>query len=253
INEFVERLHTSIKTAKPWVKFGISPFGIWRPGNPPQVQGFDSYAKLYADSRKWLANGWVDYFSPQLYWAIDAPEQRFPVLLKWWTDQNPRNRLLVPGLASNKAAGPWTTSEILEQIRIGRQQDGVNGQIHWNMSALLKNSALAGALQRGPYAEPALVPGCTWVRRSVPEKPLVSATQDGKSTSITFKPGDSEPVGVWLLQTRSGGAWQNNVLPRERRTFTFDSAPPDAIAVSAVDRYGNVSRPATLARQSTPN
>ena len=75
------------------MKFGVSPFGIWRPGNPPQIKGFDSYAELYADSRKWLANGWVDYFAPQLYWAIDPPEQSFPVLLKWWAEQNAKGRL----------------------------------------------------------------------------------------------------------------------------------------------------------------
>jgi len=83
VNLFIERVYKSIKAAKPWVKFGISPFGIWRPGNPPQIKGFDAFAELYADSRKWLANGWVDYFAPQLYWPIDPPDQSFPVLLRW--------------------------------------------------------------------------------------------------------------------------------------------------------------------------
>ena len=62
---------------KPWVKFGISPFGIWRPMNPPQIRGLDAYAKLYADSRLWLANGWLDYFAPQLYWAVEPTGAKF--------------------------------------------------------------------------------------------------------------------------------------------------------------------------------
>ena len=67
VNIFIERLYRSIKAVKPAVKFGVSPFGIWRPNNPPQIQGYDAYANLYADSRKWLAKGWVDYFAPQLF------------------------------------------------------------------------------------------------------------------------------------------------------------------------------------------
>src|SRR5205807_10065901 len=59
VNTFIQRLHQSIKAAKPWVKLGISPFGIWQPGNPPQIKGFNAYEKLYCDARKWLVNGWM--------------------------------------------------------------------------------------------------------------------------------------------------------------------------------------------------
>ena len=98
VNQFVHSVYQSIKALKPWVKFGISPFGIWRPMNPLQIRGLDAYAKLYADSRLWLANGWLDYFAPQLYWAVEPPEQSFPALLNWWTQQNPKGRHLWPGL-----------------------------------------------------------------------------------------------------------------------------------------------------------
>ena len=54
VNVFIQRVYTSVKAAKPWVKFGVSPFGIWRPGNPPQIRGYDAYDELYADARKWL-------------------------------------------------------------------------------------------------------------------------------------------------------------------------------------------------------
>ncbi|HEU5397235.1 MAG TPA: family 10 glycosylhydrolase, partial [Verrucomicrobiae bacterium] len=66
INQFVAKVYHDIKAAKPWVKFGISPFGIWRPENPAPIRGMDAYATLYADSRRWLASGWVDYLAPQL-------------------------------------------------------------------------------------------------------------------------------------------------------------------------------------------
>src|SRR5205085_3833851 len=75
IDKFLERLYRDAHRIRPNIKVGMSPFGIWRPGNPPSVAGFDAYAKIYADSKKWLQSGWVDYLVPQLYWAISAPKQ----------------------------------------------------------------------------------------------------------------------------------------------------------------------------------
>src|SRR6185503_5461665 len=75
VDKLVEALYKGVHAVKPWVKVGISPFGIWRPGNPPQIAGFDAYAEIYADSKKWLQNGWGDYFAPQLYWPIARPQQ----------------------------------------------------------------------------------------------------------------------------------------------------------------------------------
>jgi Uncharacterized protein conserved in bacteria len=78
VNQLVREMYAAIKRAKPWVKFGVSPFGIWRPGYPERIKGFDAYSELFADSRKWLAEGWVDYFTPQIYWAIGKPDERIP-------------------------------------------------------------------------------------------------------------------------------------------------------------------------------
>ena len=93
----IERLYRAIKTEKSWVKLGISPFGIGRPGYPAQIKGFDAYSQIYADARKWLANGWLDYFSPQLYWNIEFPDQSYPVLLNWWVEQNTFGRHIWAG------------------------------------------------------------------------------------------------------------------------------------------------------------
>ena len=94
VDKLIEAMHVGIAKTKPWVKFGISPFGIWRPGNPESVVGFDAYTQLYADSRKWLRAGWVDYFTPQLYWAIAPEKQSYPKLLAWWAGQNEKGRHL---------------------------------------------------------------------------------------------------------------------------------------------------------------
>ncbi len=87
VNQFIQRLYTAIKSEKPAVKFGISPFGISRPGHPESISGFDQYEMLYADARRWLNEGWIDYWSPQLYWPINQIPQSYPVLLGWWVKE----------------------------------------------------------------------------------------------------------------------------------------------------------------------
>ena len=246
VNTFVRRTYESIKAAKPWVKFGVSPFGIWRPGNPPQIRGFDAYVKLYADSRKWLVNGWLDYFAPQLYWSISVPEQSFPVLLKWWAQQNPKDRHLVPGMDTTKTARRWAPQEIVDQIRLTRKQSGTAGHVHWNMKALMRNEALDTALERDVYAQPALVPACPWLGRSTVTRPKVSARPQGSSAEASWSLQKQEAAWLWVLQTRHAGGWSTEILPGSITHRTFPSPLPEAIAVSAVDRYGNVSRAIVL-------
>ena len=82
MNRFIKRIYEEIKSEKPFVKFGLSPFGIWRPGYPQSVVGYDQYDKLYADAKLWLNEGWIDYFTPQLYWQINQYGQSFPGIIR---------------------------------------------------------------------------------------------------------------------------------------------------------------------------
>ncbi|MCD6308230.1 MAG: family 10 glycosylhydrolase, partial [Candidatus Latescibacteria bacterium] len=103
VDTFVERVYRGIRKAKPRVRFGMSPFGIWRPYFPQSIRGLDQYDVLYADAKRWLNEGWVDYFTPQLYWPIRQIPQSYPVLLSWWARENTRNRNLWPGLYTSRA------------------------------------------------------------------------------------------------------------------------------------------------------
>src|SRR5690606_16347473 len=135
VDELVERLHRGIQARKPWVLFGISPFGIARPGVPAGIQaGRDQYADLAADVRKWLAEGWCDYLAPQLYWPIAQRPQSYATLLRWWPTQNPLHRHLWPGNNASRtmAADGWPLDEILDQVRLTRQQPGAGGNIHFS-------------------------------------------------------------------------------------------------------------------------
>jgi len=141
VDTFVRRMYREVKAAKPWVKVGVSPFGIWRPGYPEQVRGLDAYKELFADSRKWVANGWLDYVVPQLYWPVAQTAQSYPVLLHWWAEQNAKGRHLWAGNFTSRAAGlaspVWGTGELLEQIRLTREEPGASGNVHFSMKALM--------------------------------------------------------------------------------------------------------------------
>jgi uncharacterized lipoprotein YddW (UPF0748 family) len=241
VNVFIRRVYESIKAAKPWVKFGVSPFGIWRPGYPAQIRGYDSFAKLYADSRKWLASGWVDYFVPQLYWAIAPPEQSFPVLLKWWAEQNGEGRNIYAGLDSTKVGNKWQPEEILNQIRLARAPGGGAGEIHWNGSALMHNTKLDLALERDVYAEPALVPASPWLGRATLEKPRLNVKAGRSHPKFEWSAAAGAEPWQWVLQTRKNGHWTIRILPRATKSVTWNGPLPEVLAVSGVDRNGNLS------------
>jgi uncharacterized lipoprotein YddW (UPF0748 family) len=246
VNAFVHRVYVSIKEAKPWVKFGISPFGIWRPGNPPQIRGLDAFARLNADSRKWLVNGWVDYLAPQLYWAIAPPETSFPVLLRWWTQQNAQQRLLCPGLKSYNVGRTWPAEELINQIRLTRGQTGAGGHVHWDIKALVRNGALGTALERDVYSEVALVPSAPWLERMPPARPALRLSSAGGITTAGWTVANAAKVRLWLVQTRTGSKWTTQILPRQSASIVLARQPPEVLAVTAIDRCGNSSSPTVV-------
>ncbi len=254
VDAFVRDLYRAIKRTKPRVKFGVSPFGIWRPGHPATIQGFDPYEQIYADARKWLVEGWVDYFAPQLYWPIQPAAQSYPTLLAWWAQENVKRRHLWPGnFTSRVGAGDstrrWMPTEILEQVRLTRSVPGATGNIHFSMKVFLENRDSIGTqLGRGAYAEPALVPATPWLDSIPPRRPTAAARMDTVTGGLTVRmlPSGKERIWRWIVRTRTNGTWATHVLPGWQRSHavTFDDvAPqPDEILVTAVDRLGNESR-----------
>jgi uncharacterized lipoprotein YddW (UPF0748 family) len=160
VNTFIERMYAETKALKSWVKVGISPFGIWRPGYPQGITGFDQYGKLYADARLWLNRGWVDYWTPQLYWPIDQEKQSFPKLLAWWVGENTKHRHVWPGLGTYR----HSPKEIVAQIETTRKQPGATGHVHFSMKTIMHNKdGIADAL-KAVYQETALVPESPWLK-----------------------------------------------------------------------------------------
>lgn len=165
VNRFVRRCYQTVHQIKPQVKFGISPFGIWRPNVPEGIEaGLDAFDDLAADARLWLRQGWVDYLAPQLYWRDGGP-QSFSALLHWWQSENVRGRHLWPGLDSTSDRG-HSLAEIRKQILFSRGIRGipVPGQIFWAARDIVSNRlGLADLLRNELYSQPAAVPHCPWL------------------------------------------------------------------------------------------
>lgn len=242
VDRFVERMYREVHAIKPTIKVGISPFGIWRPGNPASVQGLDAYATIYADSRKWLQQGWLDYLAPQLYWAISAPQQSFPALLDWWIQQNTKGRHVWPGLAAyrvNDGTGSaFSLTEIPDQIRATRQRSGATGELLYNTTWTLKQNgaALANALASDLYKTPALVPASTWLDNTPPASPTITVS----AAKVDISPASGEAPRWWVIRLRSPTAWTTNVLFAEQRFLAIDTSV-DRVLVQAVDQAGNLS------------
>lgn len=255
VDELVERLYAAVKAAKPWVKFGISPFGTWRPGYPPVIGGYDAYENLYADARKWLWRGWLDYATPQLYWPIDRWDLSFPVLLGWWDRQNLYGRHLWPGLIPSRIGDPsrvleeWSATEIVRQIYVTRGQHGANGNILFSMRSLMgRPDSVADLIRRQAYAQPALVPASTWLDATPPQQPVVSLVPRGNAFDLRFRAGAAEPAWQWVVQVHhEDDSWITWILPgaEDRLSVTTrrGDARPDAVFITVLDRYGNGSRP----------
>jgi uncharacterized lipoprotein YddW (UPF0748 family) len=252
IHRLIEQISKSIKAEKPQVLFGISPFGIPRPGQPVGVKGFDQYDKLYADAVHWVGQGWADYFSPQLYWKVDAPGQPFQPLLDHWIKVNSKNRHIWPGLSISRVRegnSGYDPAEILRQITLIRQTPGSTGHILFSFKALQANRLkLTDKLRDGPYKTPALVPISPWIASKPPAKPTVSAVYhpEPDQTIVEIQQGQETPPFLWAVSARIGDVWTFSVHPAGEVRLTLPGEF-DALSISAVDRLGNASEPAEIA------
>ncbi|HYW31661.1 MAG TPA: family 10 glycosylhydrolase [Gemmatimonas sp.] len=257
VNRFVERLYAESHASRATIRVGISPFGIWRPGNPPGIVGLDSYASIYADSRLWLQRGWADYLAPQLYWSIASTGQSFNALTDWWTAQNSMRRHLWPGLAAYRVADGTTSAyaagEIVAQVSALRQRaggaGGPTGAVLYNTSSVMSNrDGLLTALT-ATFAARALVPATPWLDAVVPQPPTMSVSSASAAGAPVLRvaiSGDGgEPLSWWLLRWRNATGWSQRLVPVSTRTVDVPAgagaAATDAIVLNAIDRTGNAS------------
>lgn len=253
INGFVRSAYGAVKSTKSYVDFGVSPFGIWRPGNPSSVKaGLDAYDDICADSRLWFNQGWLDYLSPQLYWRIDS-DQNYASLYQWWSGENKQHRHLFPGIASSRILSSddrgRPATETIRQIDVTRQKPSPAGpgHLHWSIEALKEDrGGLCGKLRQA-YAQTAIPPASPWLGGGSPAPVFVAPAETKAGLHLTFKP---EASARWrVLQVRDGNQWTTlRLIPAAQESVQLQGNP-DAVAIRHVGPTGMLSVPTVLARQ----
>ena len=204
INLLIQAVSANIKAIKPWVEFGVSPSGIWRNGGAEgsATTGLQHYVSLYADSRKWLQQGWIDYLCPQVYWYINQPGSDYKVLIPWWNN-NAFGRLIYIGMAGYKVGDPaqhisWSNrSQIPNQVRMNRDPayPNIHGQSIYNTSSLRNNPLnFRDSLRLRFYNTPALQPLMPWVDAVAPN-PATALTALYSSNTVTLN-WTNPPVAI---------------------------------------------------------
>jgi len=253
VDTLVREMSERIKQLKPWVKFGISPFGIWRNKDTDPAgsdsNGLESYDAIYADTRKWVRERWLDYIVPQLYWAIGFDKADYAKVLPWWsaTVKDTGVQLYI-GQGDYRVGekGPWKQPDQIERQLALNDRYGVQGSVHFSAKQIRADRLGAVTRYRSRhYAAPALLPTMRRLPLEPPGAPRATAARraDGRVAVEWQAGGGPEPVS-WALYRVDGAAANLVATGRAGKQDVVDPAPPAAEAtycLSALDRSGNES------------
>lgn len=235
INKVILRLGTGIKATKSHVLFGISPFGIWKAGDPPGVQGLSSYDAIYCDSRRWIDKGWLDYLAPQLYWKIDS-HQNYTALLNWWVHQNAHAHHIYAGIGVYRVkTKDWPVSEIENQITISRNlgNEMSCGNIFFSVKYFAHNDkGIDDILKSKFYKTPALQPINSWIKAPPVAPPTGLKAIENGFLWVADKTGH---VVKWAVYKKIGNQWTlEQTLPG---FAVIAGGKSGSYALSAVNRF----------------
>lgn len=198
VDKMIEQISVKIKAISPHVKFGISPFGVWRNNDMDPVNGSmtaagqTSYDDLNADIIKWLENGWIDYVAPQLYWNIGFQPADYQVLLDWWASRTYGRHLYI-GHAAYKVGKDkqpaWSErTEIAKQIQLNRDSQLVLGSAFFNAKAVKANPLGLADTLAAYYEYPALIPPMAYIEMPIPLAPILEPIKSKKGKiKLTWK------------------------------------------------------------------
>ena len=231
VDLIIKQIHDSIKVIKPWVEFGIAPFGVWRnsdkdPSGSATRAGVTNYDDLYADILKWQKEGWIDYVTPQLYWERGMKAADYTVLADWWSKNSYGCQIFVgqaPYRVSRKSSNRhWRkASEIIGQVKLNRSLPGIDGSMFFSAKSLKNNPRhLMEKLTRSLYRYPALTPVNNRITPVIPDMP---------GNAVISSAGE-----MITLNWTKGNDTKNFVVYRFRKGKTADMGnPANIFAVTA--------------------
>lgn len=278
VNQLIKMLSDSIHKHKPHMKFGISPSGIWanksQTPDGSDTHGGDSYYELFADSRKWMKEGWLDYIVPQIYWPEGYAAANFNTLVDWWSD-NTYNRHLYIGQAAyrineRKVAAFRRPGEVPNQIKYLRNNPRVQGSVFFSSTSLTDNRlGFTDSLRLNYYNHPALPPAMLWLDSIAPNEPKILTAFRMVNNNVLLNwatpllAKDKEPVYGYVIYRFAGNEKIDISKPENILQIQYNNTPSyiDTTAqkgqsylyvVTAIDRLKNESDRSPTAAVTLP-
>jgi uncharacterized lipoprotein YddW (UPF0748 family) len=265
VDFFVEALSERIRKEKPHVKFGISPFGVWRNIEKDSLgsntkAGVTNYDDLYADVLKWLKEGWIDYVTPQLYWHIGFEKAEYKTLVDWWSRNAYGKHVYIGQGAYRVGEKGWEDpEEIGNQITYNRSVAGIQGSMYFSTKTFMQNKAGINEKVKRLYPHNALVPVMPWIKAQpvyAPQLDSISGTAGGglKLEWSDVQNSASDYYIIYRYKSTSPGGLDDPsniiaVIPRQPFTIqtwtdrTADKRSVYTYLVTASDRLHNESPP----------
>lgn len=273
VNHLIKTLSAKIKQEKNYVKFGISPFGVWRnqavdPTGSDTTAGQTNYDDLFADTRTWIQQGWIDYITPQIYWAFGFKPAAYEKLIDWWTKEvDGRNIHLYIGQADYKIANnsdpAWNNpDELPNQLKYNRLFPQIQGSMHFSFKDLDRNPlSIKDRLANDVYPYPALVPTMPWLDDAPPKRPtLMKAKRSDEGVKLLWKDQNKSDAAYYVIYRFEGEDFNftnpKHIIATVRKNGDSKQSYVDTTeepgkrymyAITAVDRLHNESKPSRLA------
>lgn len=264
VNRFVQEVGEAIKREKSYVKFGISPFGIWKNKSADPLgsdtNGLSSYEAIYADSKTWVENEWIDYIAPQIYWYMGYSPAAYDKLIEWWSGVvRGKNVQLYSGQAVYRIGtgdGWLNAEEMPNQLLYNRNFDDVSGSMFFSAKWFAANPlGFTDRLRSDFYLYPALVPSMPWLDAEAPEAPSGLSADSSKDGVVELKwhsKGDESYYVVYRFDGRNAGSIEDPSAivgklrkgPGGKQTFVDEHVQKGqsyTYIVTAVDRLHNES------------
>lgn len=263
IDSLVKNVHSTVKSKKPWVQFGISPFGVWKnnitdPRGSNTKAGQTTYEDLYADPLLWMEKGWIDYLAPQVYWSMDLPVASHREIVDWWAKNKTETKLYVGNGAykvRNNSDKAWENKkELPNQFKLARNTPEISGNILFSAKSLMNNNPdVVDYMKKKYYAHPALTPALENERIVPAEKiKLVSKDVSDGGLRLTFQ--GIESMSYALVYTSRKKTKMDYPMKKLLRKINIkgnqgvliipnEIALTRTIAITFLDRYGKESSP----------
>jgi uncharacterized lipoprotein YddW (UPF0748 family) len=237
VNRFIAAVGRETKRLKPEVMYGISPFGVAE----------ENYKNLYADAEKWLREGWVDYFVPQIYWKSDRPNREFAPLLKHWENVNEKNRHVWAGIGTYKIPSKtenFSAAEIVHQISLTREIQRTAGNIQFSFKSVRSDfDKIQNALREKPYRSEAIIPLSPWIKSAKPLAPRVKITRDAETVRAAWRENGKRKAFWFVVYAKDANGWSYSILPAAQKSIALSAGRKiEKVIVTSVDRLGNESK-----------